>query len=790
VNQLTVSAWFPVLLLLWEARNRHPRRALMGLVVVLALGLLAGHTQSSYISMCGLGLYAAASAAMPQPGKRADSRLLQAAWHLALVALLGAGLAALQLLPTLELSRLSIRGGGLTYRETVAFSLKPAPRLLWHAFLPPWGRNLADVFGGAFYTEFLAYVGLVPLALAGWATVAALLRIAHTRGRPGVQDRRTRFSLRLLLLAGAGVFLALGLYNPFYWVLYKVVPGFGLFRVPARWMLLYAFAVAMLSAVGAQIVAQWVRARLGHTARRVAVALVLLLGVLDLVIAAQELPLHHPTAPEAYTTLRTAPAHILAAQAEEPAPGRFLSMSDISFDPGDLGEIQHMFARSLSERQIYDYVVCVKRQEILAPNLPLAWHAYAVDGYDGGVLPLARYVALQRLFIEENAILTDGRMREGLQEIPNSRLLSLVNAPYVITDKVHDVWIDDIFYDLAFDVPLQADASIPGTGRFSTTAGAAHGEASPAFAATAAGIVSYLKGARHVADGTPVAEVRLIAEDGSRRIHVLRAGTDTAEGAYAGDVAHAQARVGRAWRDGTGSDYVTLVRWDVPYPISQVEVRALPFEGQIHIRGVTLIDVRDGSSVPVIVTAQGRFRQVHSGDVKVYQALDVVPRAHIVHVTEVIDDDDLTLQAMADPAFDPAERAILAAGWALDPGGRSPTGSAGDSVQVRTYAPEEIVVETRSDETGYLVLSDAWYPGWRATVDGVPARIERANLAFRAVFLPKGSHIVRFVYRPISFYAGLGISGLTLASLLGAAFWGIRKRMYNKAGQTETEVDR
>ena len=53
----------------------------------------------------------------------------------------------------------------------------------------------------------------------------------------------------------------------------------------------------------------------------------------------------------------------------------------------------------LPQRRIYDYVVSAKRQEILAPNLPLAWRLYAVDGYDGGLLPLARYVRLQRLFL-------------------------------------------------------------------------------------------------------------------------------------------------------------------------------------------------------------------------------------------------------------------------------------------------------------------------------------------------------------------------------------------------------
>ncbi|UCC64678.1 MAG: hypothetical protein JSV36_06430, partial [Anaerolineae bacterium] len=58
VNQVNVLAWFPLLLLLWEARARVRWPALFGLAVAIGLGLLAGHTQASYISLIGLTLYA------------------------------------------------------------------------------------------------------------------------------------------------------------------------------------------------------------------------------------------------------------------------------------------------------------------------------------------------------------------------------------------------------------------------------------------------------------------------------------------------------------------------------------------------------------------------------------------------------------------------------------------------------------------------------------------------------------------------------------------------------------
>ncbi len=69
-----------------------------------------------------------------------------------------------------------------------------------------------------------------------------------------------------------------------------------------------------------------------------------------------------------------------------------------------------------------------------------------------------------------------------------------------------------------------------------------------------------------------------------------------------------------------------------------------------------------------------------------------------------------------------------------------------------------MVVEAEPTAAGYLVLTDTFYPGWKAFIDGAPSPILRANYLMRAVPLAAGPHTVTFVYDPLSFRLGAGLS--------------------------------
>ena len=87
------------------------------------------------------------------------------------------------------------------------------------------------------------------------------------------------------------------------------------------------------------------------------------------------------------------------------------------------------------------------------------------------------------------------------------------------------------------------------------------------------------------------------------------------------------------------------------------------------------------------------------------------------------------------------------------------------TVEIVTYRPWDVTIKTKSDQPKLLFISDNYYPGWKAQVDGEETEILRANYTFRAVPLIGGEHLVRFYYDSVSFKAGLVISAVSLVGI-------------------------
>lgn len=145
---------------------------------------------------------------------------------------------------------------------------------------------------------------------------------------------------------------------------------------------------------------------------------------------------------------------------------------------------------------------------------------------------------------------------------------------------------------------------------------------------------------------------------------------------------------------------------------------------------------------------------------RVFAVPDPRPRAWLVGRTRVVDK-GAAFEALADPAFDPSVEALLAGGPALaDP---APLEAA---LRWQERGADRQRLETTASRAAVLVLADAYDPGWRARVDGHEAELLRANVAFRAVAVPPGRHVVELVYRPRELVPACAVSlGALFASL-------------------------
>ena len=300
-------------------------------------------------------------------------------------------------------------------------------------------------------------------------------------------------------------------------------------------------------------------------------------------------------------------------------------------------------------------------------------------------------------------------------------------------------------------------------------------------------LVTFLGEATAVRDNTPVAEVEVVGRPVAaaagvpvRHAAILRAGVDTAEWAYghpdvATTVQHRQAPVVRRTRllsVEAGAvevfQYVATLRLPDALRIERIVARALPTgtRAMVHVEAVWL-DEEGDTPRPV---AAGRATQ----GVQVYERADSLPRARWVPAAQPVPDSDAALAGVRTAGDDRRMTALIEAPpapVAAVSGSAAAAGSAAEAaVQWHQDSPTRIVLRVNAPAAGWLVLADAFYPGWEAHVDGQPTPIYAADGLFRAVAVPPGPHEVTFDFRPRSLRLGgaLAAVGVVLAA---AALW-------------------
>jgi hypothetical protein len=171
------------------------------------------------------------------------------------------------------------------------------------------------------------------------------------------------------------------------------------------------------------------------------------------------------------------------------------------------------------------------------------------------------------------------------------------------------------------------------------------------------------------------------------------------------------------------------------------------------------------------------FASLFRGSVHVFAVDGSVPRTYVA--TRAREAEGMAaLDAILSPDFRLQDDVVLSRGPVITPPRVAAPPSAASTPRgwsrIVSWQPDAVRLEAEAPAGGgWLVLVDTFDRGWRAAVDGRPAEVVRANVAFRAVPLTAGRHVVEFVYRPPSVAWGLGISAVTLVGL--AAAW-VRER--------------
>jgi uncharacterized membrane protein YgdD (TMEM256/DUF423 family) len=151
------------------------------------------------------------------------------------------------------------------------------------------------------------------------------------------------------------------------------------------------------------------------------------------------------------------------------------------------------------------------------------------------------------------------------------------------------------------------------------------------------------------------------------------------------------------------------------------------------------------------------------GQVRVYAMGDPFPRSWVVHAVEVMPDAGAALARLSADEFDLRRAGVVAE----PPDIPLPGPMDGSTARVTAFTPNEISIEVDAVADGLLVLSEIYYPGWRASVDGAPAPLIQTDGLLRGIPVPQGHHTVRVWYAPASVRVGLVISALGLVVSLG-----------------------
>lgn len=175
----------------------------------------------------------------------------------------------------------------------------------------------------------------------------------------------------------------------------------------------------------------------------------------------------------------------------------------------------------------------------------------------------------------------------------------------------------------------------------------------------------------------------------------------------------------------------------------------------LHLLGIKYILHRHDGGVPDYITfPESIYKMVwKQGEWQIYENKQVLPRIFLTSDYVVETDKKKIIQKIFDKKTIENKRVVLE-----EPLQKTLREDSNAKINLTTYLPNKIVIQSKVNTNMLLFLSDTYFPGWKVSVDGIEKKIYRANYSFRAVLLEKGSHEIVFWYLPDSFVVGRSIT--------------------------------
>jgi uncharacterized membrane protein YfhO len=141
------------------------------------------------------------------------------------------------------------------------------------------------------------------------------------------------------------------------------------------------------------------------------------------------------------------------------------------------------------------------------------------------------------------------------------------------------------------------------------------------------------------------------------------------------------------------------------------------------------------------INSSGVKKVFQEGQTLIYENLNVVPRAFFAKIVKKANNKDQAIALMFSGSFNP--KTIVVVEGAGNELGEMMELAIG-KVNIINYSENKVVIKTENQKTGFLVLTDSFYPTWRVSIDGKISKIYRTDYNLRGVIVPGGKHVVEF----------------------------------------------